>query len=339
MDSLSDDIRAAMAVDDVESDNEETEHEAIGKADDSAEAVGDEEKGAEKEELAEASSESTEAVQPPILAPAHWTKEAKATFDTLPRDVQQVIAKRELDRERGVSLKVTEVEQQRKVYEDLEREMQPNLEAWGVAGKQPAQVLRQLVAMQNFLQRDPASAIAVIARSYGLDLQNLQSQARGSGNAQAGSPEMQSLYTLVDNLQSRLSAYEQHSKQTQYQDIERDIETFADEKDTAGTPLRPYFRDVAGEIMNLLPVYTQQMPNAGHREILQTLYDRVVWANPDTRQAMLKMQEQTKLAELKRKSEQAKRASKSISGSPGQTVERTDLSLRQELARAFKDIS
>lgn len=337
--ALADDIRAAMAASAQEDEDETDLDDSTEAVETPAEAVEETtEEAVEEKEIASGETESTEAVKPPILPPAHWDKEHKEFFGTLPREIQDVIVKRETDRERGVSKKITEIEQQRKAYEELEKELQPNLETWGLAGKQPAQVVRQLVAMQNFLNRDPVSALNVIAQSYGLDLRNLGSHG-GNGTAQTGDPQVRSLMSMIDNLQSRLSTYEQQSQQGQYQGVERDIEQFATEKDAAGNELRPYFQNVADEIARLIPIYRAEMPEATHREVLQTVYEKAVWANPDTRQAMLKMQEQTRLAELKRKSEQAKRASKGISGSPGQTVQTHKKDLRSTLEKAFEDFS
>src|SRR5690349_12123700 len=63
----------------------------------------------EAEEAADETEVEEEADDlPPIDAPVSWDAEAKAKFADLPRDVQEVVAKRESERERFVQQKSQE---------------------------------------------------------------------------------------------------------------------------------------------------------------------------------------------------------------------------------------
>jgi hypothetical protein len=66
------------------------------------------------EPTGDAESETGEADLPPIAAPQSWDAEAKAKFEALPRDVQEVVAARETDRDKATQRSVQEAADARK---------------------------------------------------------------------------------------------------------------------------------------------------------------------------------------------------------------------------------
>lgn len=82
-------------------------------------------------DLATEETQETEAAEPPIPPPASWPKEEKEAFAKLPRDLQEIVAKREQDRDRhftkgqqetaaerkAMQAKAQEAEQLRQQYE------------------------------------------------------------------------------------------------------------------------------------------------------------------------------------------------------------------------------
>jgi hypothetical protein len=61
--------------------------------------------------------ESEDAGPPPIRAPQSWDAEAKAKFEALPRDLQEVVLARETDRDKAVQRSVQEAADARKLAE------------------------------------------------------------------------------------------------------------------------------------------------------------------------------------------------------------------------------
>jgi hypothetical protein len=57
----------------------------------------------------------TDAAEPPIRAPQSWDAEAKAKFEALPRDLQEVVLARETDRDKAVQRSVQEAADARKL--------------------------------------------------------------------------------------------------------------------------------------------------------------------------------------------------------------------------------
>jgi hypothetical protein len=67
-------------------------------------------------------TQETEAAEPPIPPPASWPKEEKEAFAKLPRDLQEIVAKREQDRDRHFTKGQQETAAERKAMEAKARE-------------------------------------------------------------------------------------------------------------------------------------------------------------------------------------------------------------------------
>ncbi len=63
----------------------------------------------------EPDEEREDAAEPPIRAPQSWDAEAKAKFEALPRDLQEVVLARETDRDKAVQRSVQEAADARKL--------------------------------------------------------------------------------------------------------------------------------------------------------------------------------------------------------------------------------
>lgn len=118
-------IRAAPAVEPVE--REEAPAEAAAEPIDGtpSEAEPTAEEAPELEEpTGEAEPEEGEAELPPIAAPQSWDAEAKAEFEALPRKAQEIVAKRETDRDKVVQRSIQETADARKLAEAKTAEAQ-----------------------------------------------------------------------------------------------------------------------------------------------------------------------------------------------------------------------
>jgi hypothetical protein len=101
-------------------------------------AEGEEEtpaEGAEDEPEIEAQDDDL----PPIDPPVSWDAEAKAKFAELPRDAQEVIAKRESERERFVQQKSQEAT---RAKQEAEQAAIQQVAAYAIAALQSAGILR-----------------------------------------------------------------------------------------------------------------------------------------------------------------------------------------------------
>lgn len=146
---------------------------------------------------------------PPIDAPVSWDAEAKAKFAELPRDVQEVVAKRESERERFVQQKSQEAVRARQEAEQAAIQQLAQLEA-GYA--QHFQSLAEQLQPQRpnpaLLQHDPqafyaqqANYEAAVAQQQQLQqqAQTFASQAQQRAIQQAHAEQAEQHRIIVEN--------------------------------------------------------------------------------------------------------------------------------------------
>lgn len=237
----------------------------------------------------------------PIDPPTSWSREDKEFFKSLDRRAQEVISRREQERESGIQKKSVEVAQERKRIEQ-EREQ-----------------LQGLVKAADAIKQNPTLAVTQILQAYGIDpRQYAQALTQPQQNRQID-PNLlqlqQQVQTLGQYIQQQHTAQLQGAKAT----AEQTVVGFAQAVGQDGRPLRPYFEDVAEEIEAILPVIKRSKPQANAQEILQEAYDRATWANPSIRNLLTSQAQQNAqvLQDGKQKAERAKLASSSVTGSPG----------------------
>ncbi len=184
MSDMEDDIRAAMAevsgnapdpapVEEVVVAPEAVIAEAEQPQDDAEKAVDGRERGPDgkfiakqPETVQDTTDQPSEAVAEPakqlaIRAPASWSPAAKATFDKLPPEVQQAVAKQEQEIDHGLRRKSEEV----KRYEPLEQLIAPRRALWAAQGMDEASAIKTLLAAQDLLERDPLQGVQFLAKS------------------------------------------------------------------------------------------------------------------------------------------------------------------------------
>ncbi len=226
--------------------------------------------------------------------PASWTPEAKAQFATLSPVVQAAIAKREQEIDQGLRMKDRDV----KRYEPLEQTIAPYRQKWAVAGVDEATAIKQLLAASDWLERDPAEAIAYLAKQYGVasaqPAAGQPQQAQPQGISQA--PEFTALQQELASLKQQISSQSEASLVSQ-------IEAFRND------PANLYFENVRDDMAALI--------NAGKATDLADAYEKACWMRPDIRpllqQPVVKGQNP---AEVARK----KAAGGSVTGSPAEPV-------------------
>jgi hypothetical protein len=245
---------------------------------------------------------------PPILPPSTWGKDAKVEWSTLPRSAQAEIERREKDRDRALHQERSRIQNVMRRYEALDRVIGPRQQAFAAQGLDEARAVAQLFALSDSANADPAGFVQWFAKQRGLDLASLvagnQSQAPEDPRYQALTSELSSVKKAMMELgrthQNTVQSREQAEQSAMVQTIER----FAQETDEKGAPKRPYFDRLEPYIMAQLSVLREEMPAASPTEKLEAAYERAVYANPETRQAV------TAQAEARRRAEEQAKAAK-----------------------------
>lgn len=268
----------------------------------------------------------------PETALAGMTPLEQEQFKSLPAELRQYV---------GRTMEgLNAVRSQYQEYDFLEAQViGPRREAWTANGMTAPVAMNQLLALSDFASTDPAKFVLWFAQAEGLDLDVLLDEAE----AQAANtdPEVVALRNTVSQMQGQLQQMQQAPQEVAQQERLTLVQSFAQEKDEAGQPKRPYLTDVISEFGVQVGAIRSANPSMPNVEVLSKAYDNACWANPTVR---TKMQEATRQEAQRTEAARvaaAKRAGASITGAPagnGSTDPASadnNLSLRDQLSAQF----
>jgi hypothetical protein len=255
------------------------------------------------------------AVKLAIRAPASWSPAAKATFDKLPPEVQQAVAKREQEIDHGLRRKSEEV----KRYEPLEQVLAPRRAQWAAQGMDEVHAVKTLLAAQDLLEKNPMQGLEFLARSYGVNLNTAQPQGQPyqAQPARDSHPEIAALKQQLQVLQSQVQT-------AQTAPIVSQIDAFQND------PANLYFENVRDDMAVLL--------HNGKASDLKEAYEMACWMRPDIRPFL--QTAQAPAAPMQDKAAQARRAAVSVTGSPGQSrIPKSNGSIEDDIRAAFEEVA
>jgi hypothetical protein len=339
MSDMEDDIRAAMASLEAEPDAAPVDEPVVATEtdatedetpqDDGEKASDGRERGPDGKFIAKAQEtvqdtpdQPSEAVADPavklaIRAPASWSPAAKATFDKLPPEVQQAVAKREQEIDHGLRRKSEEV----KRYEPLEQLIAPRRALWAAQGMDEASAIKTLLAAQDLLERDPKQGLEFLARSYGVNIASLSAQPQGQPYQAQPAPDS---HPEIAALKQQLQVLQSQVQTAQTAPIVSQIEAFQND------PANLYFENVRDDMAVLL--------HNGKASDLKEAYDMACWMRPDIRPFLQTVQ--APAVPVQEKVAQAKRAAVSVTGSPGQSrIPKSNGTIEDDIRAAFEEVA
>ncbi len=271
------------------------------------------------------------AVAEPVVAdtalrpPPGWSPAAKVAFAALPAEVQQSVAKREDEVNKGFA-KLAE-------YRPLER----FIEQARQSGTTLDRALENYTGIERALRSDFVGGIANLCQRQGVDpiaLANVILARNGVTPTQPGetgaAPQANQNAQRVDlsPVMQKISALENYIQQQQSQGVQSEIQRFASD------PKHTFFDNVKEQMGHLI--------NAGVAADLADAYDKACWANPEIRGLLIKQQSAPSDQSASAKAAtQARQAAKSITGSPiaGASKGGPATSIEDEVRAAFESAS
>ncbi|MBY5442103.1 hypothetical protein HFO93_01095 [Rhizobium leguminosarum] len=226
--------------------------------------------------------------------PPGWAPEAKAQFAALPPEVQAAISKREQEVDNGFRVLQD--------YKGLE-EFTPIVRQ---AGTTHADVMRKAIDWEQSLIRDPINTVIHVAKMAGVNLQALVAGQQ-------------------DQILQRRPQQPQQQPTPQPVNVEATVEQVLRKRDTE-TQVNAFISDPANVHAEAVLDDMVALISAGRASSLKDAYDAACWMRPDIRQQLISqaasattVQDQT--SQRAAAADQARRASRSISGSsaPGPT--------------------
>jgi hypothetical protein len=244
---------------------------------------------------------ATETATPSIPVPQSWSADVKDKWSTLPPDLQAFIAKREGE----AHSTITKYGEQVKQFEPIGRVIEHYRESFGRTGVTPEEGLDRLLAANDYLDRDPHSAIMWLANAYGVDLASLAPPQDGSTPEGMLHQTIAELRSELNELKSGLTSERQSKLTAEMKSLESQIDEFSKDKTD--------WAALEDEILSQVVALKHTSPNSPPLEIVQKAYDRARWANPDARNRILeeqrKVDEKKNLEEAKKRADAAKAAS------------------------------
>lgn len=197
-------------------------------------------------------------------------------------------------------------------YAGIEQIIAPRRQAFAMQGTTPEAVINQLFALSDFANRDPVEFIQWFAGNNSIDLSEL------GETYLPPDPQVRQLQQQVQQLQSHIQGFNTQQQSQQQNALVQEVTTFQNAVDQSGQPMYPHFATVANEMLPLVGYLRNQNPQANPQEILRQAYERAVYANPTTRQALMQAEQARMAAEQAANRVQqvarAKTANQSITG-------------------------
>lgn len=289
-------------------------------------------------------TEPSETIEQPVAAPVPmpggWDQGSQAEWNQLPRTVQETISRRQADLQRSYSQASEKAAQVEKTWSEVDQAIAPYKQRMAMNGISPAQLINQILSVQNYMDNDPVQGLRWMASTYGLDLKQL---AEYESQQPQVAPEVREVQRQIQELKALQAQQMQYQQQQVQQGLESQIMAFANETDSNGNALRPHFQTLVDDIIPLVGHMKASNPGMNNRDLLQAAYEKAVWANPTTRQSEL---EKTKaevvskqISQKQAHVAQAKKAAKLINGAASEayTPKIQPGNLRNMLEAAFDE--
>jgi hypothetical protein len=305
-------------------------------------------------EEGEADLEAPAITEPKVDVPAHWSQADKDLVAKLPAEHRQAVVDRYKAIEAGFTPKLMRAAELEKQFGAAEEVFKPYAEVLRQRNQTASDVVKAWASVERGFQEGlqdaqmgrpndkGATLVARMIQQYRVDpvavATILQGQVWQTNEAAAPpAPAIpQELLQKINSLEEWKTNTERATQTERLSTAERQIGTFAQEKDAAGNLAHPYFSELEQDMMALARLDQAQ----GKTIDLADLYDRAAYANRETRAKLLAASEaqakQKAAADRKAKAAQAQRASSSVTGSPGSGQSPNDIrgrakSLREEL--------
>lgn len=221
----------------------------------------------------------------PIAPPATLADDERLKWATLPRDAQEMLAAREA--------KAQEATRTAEPVNEVLRKYEPLYAARGITA---SQAMVSLFEAQRMLETRPAEAIAVLARQYGVPLNQAQAPTANPNDP------MQAVMQEVQSLRATIAERDQAAEQSARQAIESNIQNFASDPKHSHFPA---VRVAMGALMQ-----------AGIAQDMAGAYEMACRAHPEVSKALDAERAKTEAQTRAKAAQEARAKAVSVRGSP-----------------------
>jgi hypothetical protein len=263
---------------------------------------------------------------PEIRAPQSWKPAIREKFATLPPEVQQEVIRRE--RETAVALQ--ETAEARQFHQRFQQSVAPYDPIFRSLGMAPEQAIGMSLQTLGQLASGPpaikARVVADIVKTYGIDIQMLDSELAG----QPVAPGPQAAIDPSQIVRQAREAMRAELQQAQHAQFERKVAAEIEQMKEL-----EFFDDVREDMATIIEVSAKRGVVITPRDA----YNRAVWANPHVAEVMQQRQAAKVAANPQGSTQRARAAASSVRGSPvGPTNGAQPKDLRGEIEAAWEQL-
>jgi hypothetical protein len=273
---------------------------------------------------------AVEALEPP----ARWSAAEREVFTKLPPEAQRVVLERHKEMEADYTRKTMELAEQRKPLDEFTKLFEPAKQRLELAGLTPAQVTKQLLAIQSFVETNPAEGLKWLAQNYKVDLSTLVPK-----DDEFMDPSVKALRDEVNQLKSQLQQREQAVQSQNAAEVTKTITDFSSSKNADGTPKYPHFEALKGIMA----------PMVHGGKTLEQAYELASYTLPETRERIASEAAKAAQAETIKKAEEERKAKAKDAKTSSQVIrsrgtatiddDSKSESLRAELAKNLRSFT
>ena len=209
--------------------------------------------------------------KPMLRPPPGWSPAAKVAFDKLPPEVQQAVAEREVQVNKGF--------EKLAVYKPIDRFMEMAQKSGTTLDK----ALENYVGIENRLRQDFHGGIVELCQRQGVNPIELakaifsrNAAAPSDGQAGATTQVHQQAPSVDPVIANKIAALENFIQQQQSSTVQTEIQRFASD------PKHTFFENVKAQMGQLI--------STGQAADLEDAYDKACWANKEIRALLIKQQ-------------------------------------------------
>lgn len=268
---------------------------------------------------------------PKFKAPNSWKPALREKWGSVTEDIQAEIDRREKE----ISAELSKTAEPRKFYEAVQQTIAPYQSMLAAEGLHPVRAIGELFQVAAGLRANNpqrvAGLVAGIVKQFGVDrfgpqfIEALAASIDGTGQPQGGA-QSQAVdpNQLAQQIEQRVMAqFHQRQSQAMNQQVNQEVQSFAEG--------REFFEDVRTEMSALI--------SSGVAKDLDDAYNRAVWANPDTRAALMQREEKKRAETANAAIQQSKAAASPIKSQPSSMngFSNSDGSIRDTLREALAE--
>lgn len=264
--------------------------------------------------------------QKPDAAPQSWGAGVKAEWNTLPPTVKAEIHKRESD----IHQMMTRHDGELRLGREMKEVTVPYMaliqaEGGGSLASVVQGLLNTAYQLRTSSPEQKAQVVQKICETYGVPLQQFAQVNQQQAHV---NPEIKQVMDRLSGIEQKFTHQSTLQKQEEDARVTSEIQAFA------ANPANTYFEQVRTHMGALF--------GSGQAKDLQEAYDAACWANPQIRSVLIAAQETAAAEKRKTEIAQKKKASASVTGSPGlnasSTPSKTHKSAEESVREVFDDL-